>query len=753
MTEITINMGLEDLSMKRINMYLKKKILCVILCIALSSSFLGKISYSTVYASYACNISQQQLTNTEINSVYSCDYFWVGDDVFYNWVSPDQVFTKAEIYVYDSNGNQMSYEMSESSAMAGGSKKIETSTYEPGRYTAKVIPYSSDTKHGSIQSSFYLMGQPSDVTIKKGESASFSVGNNLANVSYQWYYSDQSTGTSGCKIEGAVGSTYTISASAIDKSMNGRYYFCKCTYDITNTVNKKTISTYSNHAKLTVEYAPNIESNYLNYVQVGSKVSYSVEVSDGNPSQYQYQWYYFESETGDKHKIDNAQSSLYQTVASEQTSKRWYICSVRNGTIITYSQRMNTKLKYSIVYNANGGINTPKEQVKYQGNSLTLSDTTPEKTGYNFAGWSNSSTASEVMYLPGDIYNLDGNVTLYAVWKPKEYKIYYDANGGSNAPETQNKYYGKQEYISNIQPQKTGYKFLGWSVNSGAKEITYKPGDIYVNNEDVKLYAVWEKISGSIVTSAPTLQPSPERTKIPSVSINPSLKQTILPSVTVLPVRTVQSTKTPTVTKTTSSPSTNQQTKMTKVSLKVVGIYVKDSGFRYRKKIKLTWTSANNAQGYYIYRSDGMKKEKQIAKVEGYETKKWCDSNVKAGKTYSYRIVPFCKSSGVQETKGSFSNKETVVVGISLKKPKAKIVIKKKWMTMTISSIEGDKIETQYRWNNMPVWKKQSKIQGAVKKKIVKKLSAKGFYLRIRSYEIVDGKKIYSKWSSPIKVE
>ena len=53
----------------------------------------------------------------------------------------------------------------------------------------------------------------------------------------------------------------------------------------------------------------------------------------------------------------------------------------------------------------------------------------------------------------------------------------------------------------------------------------------------------------------------------------------------------------------------------------------------------------------------------------------------------------------------------------------------------------------------MPVWKKQSKIQGAVKKKIVKKLSAKGFYLRIRSYEIVDGKKIYSKWSSPIKVE
>ena len=106
---------------------------------------------------------------------------------------------------------------------------------------------------------------------------------------------------------------------------------------------------------------------------------------------------------------------------------------------------MNTKLKYSIVYNANGGIDTPKEQVKYQGNSLTLSDTTPEKTGYNFAGWSNSSTASEVMYLPGDIYDLDGNVTLYAVWKPKEYKIYYDANGGSNAPETQSKYYGKQD--------------------------------------------------------------------------------------------------------------------------------------------------------------------------------------------------------------------------------------------------------------------------------------------------------------------
>ena len=49
--------------------------------------------------------------------------------------------------------------------------------------------------------------------------------------------------------------------------------------------------------------------------------------------------------------------------------------------------------------------------------------------------------------------------------------------------------------------------------------------------------------------------------------------------------------------------------------------------------------------------------------------------------------------------------------------------------------------------------KKQPNLQGKLEKKIVKKITAKGFLIRIRSYITFDGKKIYSKWSAPIKIK
>ena len=44
-------------------------------------------------------------------------------------------------------------------------------------------------------------------------------------------------------------------------------------------------------------------------------------------------------------------------------------------------------------------------------------------------------------------------------------------------------------------------------------------------------------------------------------------------------------------------------------------------------------------------------------------------------------------------------------------------------------------------------------MKGKLQKKIVKKIKAKGFFLRVRSYDIVNGKKIYSKWSAGLKVK
>ncbi len=70
--------------------------------------------------------------------------------------------------------------------------------------------------------------------------------------------------------------------------------------------------------------------------------------------------------------------------------------------------------------------------------------------------------------------------------------ITYFANGGSGAPARQLKDKDQYATISTTAPVRKGYKFLGWSEQYNAKTATYLPGSIYVENEDLVLYAVWE---------------------------------------------------------------------------------------------------------------------------------------------------------------------------------------------------------------------------------------------------------------------
>ena len=72
---------------------------------------------------------------------------------------------------------------------------------------------------------------------------------------------------------------------------------------------------------------------------------------------------------------------------------------------------------FTVSYNANGGSGAPSSQTKYPGTALTLSTVRPTRTGYNFLGWSTSSSATTATYQPGDSYTADSSATLYAVWE------------------------------------------------------------------------------------------------------------------------------------------------------------------------------------------------------------------------------------------------------------------------------------------------------------------------------------------------
>ena len=147
---------------------------------------------------------------------------------------------------------------------------------------------------------------------------------------------------------------------------------------------------------------------------------------------------------------------------------------------------------HTVSYNANGGSGAPSSQTKWYGSILTLSSTSPTRTGHDFVGWGTSPSDTTVDYYPSSQYGADANITLYAIWRPHTYAVKYDANGGSGAPSQQTKTYGVNLALSSTIPTRKDYNFLGWNTYKTATEPLYKAGAVYSTNSAITLYAVWE---------------------------------------------------------------------------------------------------------------------------------------------------------------------------------------------------------------------------------------------------------------------
>lgn len=89
--------------------------------------------------------------------------------------------------------------------------------------------------------------------------------------------------------------------------------------------------------------------------------------------------------------------------------------ATEDGTII------NRRTCYTIKYNPNSGINSPKDEKIFIGPTKTVLTTQqPIREGYVFWGWSEDKTATEPEYLKGNDYSNSSNseeIILYAVWE------------------------------------------------------------------------------------------------------------------------------------------------------------------------------------------------------------------------------------------------------------------------------------------------------------------------------------------------
>lgn len=151
---------------------------------------------------------------------------------------------------------------------------------------------------------------------------------------------------------------------------------------------------------------------------------------------------------------------------------------------------------YKVSFNANGGSGAPSAQTKWKDQTLTLSTTKPTKSGYTFVGWGTSTTDTTKDYSAGGSYTANASDTLYAIWS-KTITLAYNANGGSGAPSSQSAtvYNATTSYkftLPSTKPSKSGYTFLGWSMNSSATSASYSAGGSITLSANDTLYAVWK---------------------------------------------------------------------------------------------------------------------------------------------------------------------------------------------------------------------------------------------------------------------
>ena len=120
-------------------------------------------------------------------------------------------------------------------------------------------------------------------------------------------------------------------------------------------------------------------------------------------------------------------------------------------------------------------------QVLLKSFSYSYTRGTSASTRYLYAKLTNIERVQETIYAS----------TTFTVPALTSYTVAYNANGGSGAPSSQTKYYGKTLTLSSTKPTRTGYSFQGWAT-SASGSVAYAAGASYTANAAVTLYAVWK---------------------------------------------------------------------------------------------------------------------------------------------------------------------------------------------------------------------------------------------------------------------
>lgn len=170
---------------------------------------------------------------------------------------------------------------------------------------------------------------------------------------------------------------------------------------------------------------------------------------------------------------------------------------------------------------------------------------------------------------------------------------------------------------------------------------------------------------------------------------------------------------------------------------------VKSVAMSAKNKVKVTWGAAANAKSYIVERKIGTGAWTKLATVSSTS---YTDAKASTAGVYAYRVTAVSSTN----TKSAVSAYKTVkVMSFSAKATIKSVKAGKKYVTVTIKKKVTNADGYQYQaGTNSKATKGVKKVTTTKTKVKIKGLKAKKtYYVKVRAYKVINGKKVYGAWS------
>lgn len=172
----------------------------------------------------------------------------------------------------------------------------------------------------------------------------------------------------------------------------------------------------------------------------------------------------------------------------------------------TLKARWISNSRFTLTYDPGAGVGDPVNDSRLYADGAKASlwecpkGWQAPQEHYGFLCWNSRDDGNGISYYPSDSFTMPANdVTLYAQWaliRGTSLTYVYNYEGAPDPTtvplETPNALYAIEEN----NPERTGYRFLGWTIDQAGNGTLYQKGDKIrvdtLDEETNKLYAQWE---------------------------------------------------------------------------------------------------------------------------------------------------------------------------------------------------------------------------------------------------------------------